>query len=261
MTSVGWFAADYRRFRPPVPAAITRRVLDTLNGWRRALDVGCGTGQWTFALAEHMDEVVGIDPDSGMLAEATLAASASGSRVRFSCTSAPELDGVDGTFDLVTFCRSFHWLDRYATLRRVHALTTPTSRLAVLGDGSLWTGETEWQISLRELVRSYLGPERRAGRGTYEAPRSSHQDELKRAGFLVLIDERQPFEREWTAEKVLGYMRSTSYARPDLFADHAAFERAAAQMLANQTPLVERGNFHLIVTSQEPGVGVRPEIG
>lgn len=258
MSDRGWFCHDYRIFRPPVPDVVTRRVVDTLDRRGRALDVGCGTGQWTFGLARHVEEVVGADPDPGMVAEAERASIEVGAAIRFVRADAPDLDGVNGPFDLVGFCRSFHWLDRRATLERLRALSTPATRVAVIGDGSLWTGRSEWQTSLRDLVQSYLGPERRAGTGTYEAPRTSHQEELAAAGFPVLVDERLPFDRKWTVEAVLGYLRSTSYARPDLFADHAAFERDATGLLDARMPLVENGGFSVIVAG---GSGSAPAAG
>src|SRR4029450_1148231 len=68
-------AAGYARHRPSYPAAIVDGVL-TAAGVKpgdSVADVGCGTGILTRLLAERGTEVVGIDPNEPMLAEARAA--------------------------------------------------------------------------------------------------------------------------------------------------------------------------------------------
>src|SRR4029077_15382539 len=56
------------------------RLLGPFTGDEAALDAGCGTGSVAFALAPHVDEVVGIDPRVDSLAAGRAAAPAN---VRF----------------------------------------------------------------------------------------------------------------------------------------------------------------------------------
>ncbi|KOX52257.1 class I SAM-dependent methyltransferase, partial [Streptomyces sp. NRRL F-6492] len=49
-----------------------------LDGRGRLLDVGCGPGTLALPLAHLFEEVVGVDPDGGMLAEARRGAEAAG---------------------------------------------------------------------------------------------------------------------------------------------------------------------------------------
>ncbi|HXM52716.1 MAG TPA: class I SAM-dependent methyltransferase [Candidatus Binatus sp.] len=56
------FAADYDRFSRLEPQRLVHWLLTQLPAHGgRALDAGCGSGRHTRALAEHFDDVVGVD--------------------------------------------------------------------------------------------------------------------------------------------------------------------------------------------------------
>ena len=70
------------------------------------LDLGCGTGRFSNALADHFEaSVVGIDPSGKMLAEARRKAS---SRVRFERAAAESLPLGDASVDMVFISMAFH---------------------------------------------------------------------------------------------------------------------------------------------------------
>ncbi len=75
-------AVYYARHRPGYPqmflAEVTRRF--SLPGTGRLLDLGCGPGTLTLALADQVGQAVGVDPEPDMLAEATQQASLAGIR-------------------------------------------------------------------------------------------------------------------------------------------------------------------------------------
>jgi SAM-dependent methyltransferase len=97
---------DVERFfalgRREVSAALGE--LDRLGlrpGRRRALDFGCGVGRLSQALAEHVDEVVGVDIAASMLAEARRL-DRSGGRCQFVLNESADLAFVaDGSIDIV----------------------------------------------------------------------------------------------------------------------------------------------------------------
>lgn len=60
-------AAGYARFRPPVHRKILERALAPETVFHRALDVGCGAGVSTQALAGFADFVFGMEPVADML--------------------------------------------------------------------------------------------------------------------------------------------------------------------------------------------------
>jgi SAM-dependent methyltransferase len=88
--------------RREVDAAIA--TLDGLGlapGRHRALDFGCGVGRLSQALADHLDEVIGVDLAPSMLAKAR-ELDRSGGRVQFVLNQEPDLALVPtGSVDVV----------------------------------------------------------------------------------------------------------------------------------------------------------------
>ncbi len=158
--------------------------------------------------------------------------------------------------DLVTCCRAFHWMDRPAVLAMADQVAAPHAAVAIMGDGSLWAHQAGWTVALRELVRSHLGADRRAGTtGTYRETGRRYEDDLAGSAFSEIAEHRTPFTRAWTPRSVLGHLRSTSFARPDLFADHAGFEDQAQELLrqhARYGVLHEEGVFTALL-ARRPG--------
>ena len=63
-------------------------------------------------------------------------------------------------------------------------------------------------------------------------PGCSYEDDLAASAFSVVSEHRFPVARTWTPDTVVGYLRSTSFAQPQLFAGrHEAFEAEARQLL------------------------------
>ena len=90
-------------------AARVARLLSPLTGEERALDVGCGAGALSFALAPLVREVVGIDPSAELLAAARDRAPANCEFVEGDATALPF--GY-GEFDLVGCLRVLHHVRR-----------------------------------------------------------------------------------------------------------------------------------------------------
>ncbi|WP_240467661.1 hypothetical protein [Streptomyces albus] len=151
-----------------------------------------------------------------------------------------------------------NWMDRPAVLAMADRVTAPGATLAIMGDGSLWTHTAPWTTALRELIQSYLGAERRAGTaGAYAAPGRRYEDDLAESPFSEVGEHHFPFRRVWAPDKVIGYLRSTSFARPDLFGDrYPRFEAEARALLeqhaATKDGLVEDGVFDVLL-ARRPG--------
>lgn len=262
----GTTAAAYARYRPGVPDAAVRLLAATLHGVPAPilLDLGTGTAQVPCALLSvvpRLAHVDLVDVNQGMLTQAMAELKAA----LGSCT-ASAYAGEAHTFtprppgrghDLITCCRAFHWMDRAAVLEMADRVAAPHATVAIIGDGSLWTHDAEWTGALRELVQRYLGTGRRAGtQGTYVTPGRSYEDDLAASPFSEVSEHRFPVVRAWTPETVVGYLRSTSFARPELFADqHEAFEAEARQLLdvhAKDGGLREESLFSVLLARQ-PG--------
>ncbi len=163
-------AAHYRAGRPPYPPTLIRRVAERvgLGDAHRVLDLGCGPGPLAIGFAYFAGSVLGLDPEPGMLAIATEAARGLAPNVSFCQGSSYDLDPALGSFHLVTMGRSFHWMDRAETLRRLDAMIAPDGAVALFHGGHLdvpengWTGE--WRaITDRYAVDDPLHAQRRAG--------------------------------------------------------------------------------------------------
>ena len=138
----GWVARAYDRgvqaaFREIFPKLV-EDLLDEMRGVRRALDVGCGPGQFTILIAEALPdvEVSGIDlaPTMIELARQHAAASTAAGRVRFAIADAENLPFRDRYFDAVLSSGSIKlWGDPAAGLREIHRVLVPGGR-AFIGE-------------------------------------------------------------------------------------------------------------------------------
>ena len=136
----GWVARAYDRgvqaaFREIFPKLV-EDLLDEMRGVRRALDVGCGPGQFTILLAEALPdtEVWGIDlaPTMIELARRHASESSAAGRLHFEVADAAKLPFPDGHFDAVLSSGSIkHWPDPAAGLREIHRVLAPGCRAFV----------------------------------------------------------------------------------------------------------------------------------
>lgn len=109
-------AAHYARGRLPYAPGLAAALAETLelDGSGRLIDVGCGPGTLALTLAPLFHEVVGVDPDDGMITEAARDAAGRGvsGRTRWVRARAEDLPADLGTFTVATFGQSFHWMDQ-----------------------------------------------------------------------------------------------------------------------------------------------------
>jgi SAM-dependent methyltransferase len=121
----------------------------------RALDFGCGVGRVTIPLADHFDEVVGIDIAAGMIGQARSRAAAAGrANVRFVLNEHDDLRLLrDERFDLVFASQVLqHLPSRVDIARYVREL------VALVAPGGVLIAQVPGRISLRDRVQ----PRRRA---------------------------------------------------------------------------------------------------
>ncbi|MFB7026574.1 MULTISPECIES: class I SAM-dependent methyltransferase [unclassified Streptomyces] len=261
-------ADAYSRHRPGLPDEAAHLLAGTLRGIRRPalLDLGTGTGQVPAALLPVLPRLARldlVDADRGMLHQADIALRPllTGRAAAFHPVRAEEFTAPEECYraDLVTCARAFHWMDRPAVLAMADRVTTPGATLAIMGEGSLWTHQAPWTVALRELIQSHLGAERRAGStGTYRNPDRRYEDDLAESPFSEVEEHRFPLRRTWTPDEVIGYLRSTSFARPDLFGDrHPRFEIEARALLeqhaAKEDGLVEETVFDVLLAHRPGG--------
>ena len=234
-------------YAPGLAEALVRRLAPCRP--HRLLDVGCGPGVLTLELAPLFDEAVGLDPDSGMLAEAARRASALGVRnVQWVQARGEDLPAGLGRFDLVTFGQSFHWMDRARVAAAVRDMLTPDGALVLVADvktpkpvpAPLPAPPLPPYESIRALVRRWLGPVQRAGQGLL--PFGSPGDEeavLAAAGFAGPERLELPADapRVRSEDDVVAWVWSLSGSAPHLFgARRGAFEAELRAALRDASP-------------------------
>lgn len=101
------------------------------TGCRRALDVGCGAGQFASLVAERSEEVVGIDRDRDIL-DAARDHSAH-PRLTFLEGDFLTADLGPGGFDFISCIVGIHHMNFAAALVRFRSLLAPGGVVAVLG--------------------------------------------------------------------------------------------------------------------------------
>jgi SAM-dependent methyltransferase len=226
-------APYYRRGRKPYAPALAAALAEhlELDGRGRLLDVGCGPGTVALLFAHRFENVMGLDSDADMLREAQRAAAdehitnASWVRMR-----AEDLPGSLGTFQLISFAQSFHWMDRSRVASAVRGMLDDNGAVVQV---DLWHTSPPGRVppngpypplpeaAIDELRRRWLGPDRRAGQGLRNTSPDGEDAVFQAAGFapeeIVVVPDDRILER--STEDVVAWVLSTSPTAPHLFGD------------------------------------------
>jgi SAM-dependent methyltransferase len=95
-----------------------------------------------------------MDPTPEMLGAARALASGI-ANIRFVAGSSYDLAPALGRFHLVVMGRSFHWMDRVDTLRRLDSLIEPAGAVALLADSAPAVPENAWRKTWQDICARY----------------------------------------------------------------------------------------------------------
>jgi ubiquinone/menaquinone biosynthesis C-methylase UbiE len=160
--------------------------------WARGVDVACGTGMSTVALAGHTDAVFGVDVSPEMMRSARHAP-----RVRYLLGRAERLPLRAESFDAATCCSGVHWFDQPRFFAELHRVLRPGGWVALYDH--YFVGEMvdvpefgEW---LLEALRRYPLPPRSPQVGD---PRSMEPDGFDKVGDEFFADDIEMTHAELT---------------------------------------------------------------
>ncbi|MEU6709645.1 class I SAM-dependent methyltransferase [Streptomyces wuyuanensis] len=228
----------YRQYRPGIPDDLARRLARYApdHAPRRLLDVGTGTGLVAEALMPHFDDIIACDNDPDMIATAEAALRPNipeGSTLTLVTSTAEDFRPPAGwKADLVTICRAFHWLDQPAVLALLDSQVAKNGAVAVFSDRSFWAAESDWKAAVKQVIRDFLGEERRAGGGTFQHHNRPYSEIMEESPFNQVEEFTIPVTRQWNTAGILGYLYSTSFAASGLFGDRLGeFETAVQKTL------------------------------
>jgi len=195
-------AERYAKYRPYFhPEMVERLVRFTeCAHFERVLDVACGTGQSTKALAGIAGQLDAVDNSAAMLAHAPALPN-----VTYQKAEAETLPFPDGTFDLVTVGLAFHWFEQDQFLREAARVLKTQGWLAIYNN--VFTGEMAENPDFRQwldkvYLTRYLTPPK---------PRKKLTTEYATAHGFQLVG-RQNFinKMPMTADQLAGYFSTQS---------------------------------------------------
>ena len=199
-------------------------------------------GLISIALRTKFEEVVAIDPDPDMIAEAKQQAAAVGANnITWLEQGAELIDSSLGTFKLATIGRAFHWMERELVLERLYELLTDDGGLALLQtNDNPWESNLPWKQAALGVVKKWLGDERRTGQrgqGTRKPVDPPHQVVITNSAFARQQVYEVPFEKSWTVDSYLGYLYTTAFSLKIFYGDNApAFEKDLKEALLAVEP-------------------------
>lgn len=200
-----WFdqgGEAYARFRPEYPPELATFLTSQAPDRRLAVDVGCGNGQLTGLLAQHFEQVVGIDPSADQLANV-----APDERIVYRQASAEQIPVADASASLITAAQSAHWFDLSAFYREVGRIGSPGAILALVSYGVLTLDsalDARFQAFYRDQIGPYWPPQRQlvdSGYATIDFP----FDELAAPAMQIRC--------AWSLPQFLGYLATWSAVR------------------------------------------------
>ncbi|XP_017276120.1 putative methyltransferase DDB_G0268948 [Kryptolebias marmoratus] len=129
-------ASIYQQYRFTPPSDLKDAIIQYLDAKKGqphelAVDLGCGTGQFTRLLAPHFKEVVGMDVSENQVEEARTVPGYP--NITYRQGTAEQLPFGDGTVDLLTAASAAHWFDQSKFLPEANRVLKPGGCIALLG--------------------------------------------------------------------------------------------------------------------------------
>jgi SAM-dependent methyltransferase len=205
MSTTNWFEQGgdaYARYRPDYPEELSAFLAGIAPDRGTAVDIGCGTGQFTGQLAPYFETVIGLDPSADQIAN-----TAALPNVRYACAPAEATGLPDGSASLITAAQAAHWFDLPRFYHEVRRMAAPGAILALVSYGlPEFDAETNprFQRFYWDEIGSYWPPERRLVESGYAGMDFP---------FAELPFPAMEIRRDWDFAAFLGYLSTWSAIR------------------------------------------------
>lgn len=229
----------YARYRLGYPDRLLRRVagLCRLKPGERVLDLGCGPGLLALGFARLGAAVVAVDPEPDMLAAGRAAAEKAALRIDFREGNSFDLPADLAAIKLVTMGRSFHWMDRAATLGALDGIVVAGGAVVLFGENHPSTAENRWRHAIRDVGVRY-GVDAASYRTLLQgADGLTHESHLFNSAFGDVEGASVFVRNTLSADDIVGRVLSLSLSSPEkLGAQRVAFEAELRAALAQFAP-------------------------
>lgn len=192
-------APRYAAYRPHYPAALVD-VLAYRSPAGTALDVGCGSGQLSVALAARFARVIATDP-----AQAQLDAATPAPNVEYRCAPAEASGLPPASVALVVAAQAAHWFDLPRYFAEVERVAIPGALIALVSYGVLHVEGAEADALIQRYYVDDAGP--------FWPKERAHVEN----GYRDLVMpwpavEAPPLEMSasWTRDELVGYLTTWS---------------------------------------------------
>jgi ubiquinone/menaquinone biosynthesis C-methylase UbiE len=243
----GTTASYYAKYRRGYPDEFVTAVVDRLHlgSDETVIDLGCGTGLLTVALAGKVRLVVGVDPEPDMLAEARRATeSATGSDIVWVLGSDADLSSLaalrgEGGWGAVTVGQALHFMDRPRLFGRARQVLRPGGGLVIISNGiPTWQQNSDWSRALKSALEDWFRRPLSSTCGTADADRAHYGAALNVAGFAV-EEVSHEYKADVTLDDVIGGLFSALSPTDVPDEQRDAFARHIAQALPEATTFTE----------------------
>ena len=197
-----------------------------LEGRGEALDVGCGAGHLSFALAPQVAQVIALDPSPNMLATVAATAAERGLANVATCSGTAEaLPFENERFALVaTRYSAHHWARLEAALAEMHRVLAPGGRVLIIDVLGADSALVDTHLQAMELLRD---PSHVRDRAAYEwraLLAAQGFIDLSSASWPLRLDFAAWIERMQTPASSAAMIRSMQQRAPREVRDALAFE-------------------------------------
>ena len=231
----GRAARDYSRYRATYPDDLFDRLEAFPVGLSagRVLDLGTGTGFLARGFARRGHDVVGLDVDPALLAEARRADEDEGLRPDYVRARAERTPFPDGAFRVATAGQCWHWFYRERAAAEVRRVLEPGGELVITHFD--WLPIDDNVVAATEALIETWNPSWAGGGGDGFYP--AWLRDVRQAGFEDAETFTFDVDVAYTHEAWRGRIRASAGvggSLPD--EDVTAFDDALADLLADRFP-------------------------